>query len=89
MTRRSAKAGAARGTRWMVMAVGAALVAGGTFASLALFELNLELPEAAILLPIALTLGGVALLWAFAAVEWRSPADTVGTGGHAARRSMP
>jgi 4-amino-4-deoxy-L-arabinose transferase-like glycosyltransferase len=64
---------AARGTRWMVMAVGAGLVAGGTFASLALFELNLELPEAAILLPIALTLGGVALLWAFSAVEWRLP----------------
>jgi 4-amino-4-deoxy-L-arabinose transferase-like glycosyltransferase len=64
---------AARGTRWMVMAVGAALVAGGTFASLALFELDLELPEAAILLPIALTLGGVAILWAFAAVEWRFP----------------
>ena len=55
------------------MTVGAALVAGGTFASLALFELNLELPEAAILLPIALALGGVALLWAFAAVEWRLP----------------
>lgn len=64
----------ARATRWTVLAVGAALVAGGTFASLALFELNLELPEAAILFPIVLTLGGVGLLWAFAAAGWRFPA---------------
>jgi 4-amino-4-deoxy-L-arabinose transferase-like glycosyltransferase len=63
----------ARATRWAVMAVGGALVAGGTFASLALFELNLELPEAAILLPIVLTLGGVALLWAVMKAGWRVP----------------
>jgi 4-amino-4-deoxy-L-arabinose transferase-like glycosyltransferase len=67
----------ARGTGWAVMAVGGGLIFAGTFASLALFELNLELPETAILLPIVLTLGGVALLWAVMTAGWRVPRTPV------------
>jgi 4-amino-4-deoxy-L-arabinose transferase-like glycosyltransferase len=63
----------ARATRWAVMIVGGGLIFAGTFASLALFELDLELPETAILVPIVLTLGGVALLWAVMRVGWQVP----------------
>lgn len=61
-------------TRLSVLVLGAMLVVTGTFASVYLFELNLELPEAAIVLPIVLAVGGVALLSAVAAAGWRVPA---------------
>ena len=62
-------------TSLIVLALGALLIVAGTFASVYLFELNLELPEAAILLPIVLALGGVALLSAVASAGWRVPAN--------------
>jgi len=64
----------ARATWLSVLALGSGLVVIGTFISVYLFELNLELPEAAIILPIILAVGGVALLSAVASVGWRVPA---------------
>ena len=61
-------------TRLTVLALGALLVVAGTFTAVYLFELDLELPEAAIVLPIVLALGGVALLSAVASADWRVPA---------------
>ena len=61
-------------TRLTVMGLAAALVVAGSFTSVYLFELNLELPESAIVLPIVLTLGGIALLAAISAAGWRVPA---------------
>jgi 4-amino-4-deoxy-L-arabinose transferase-like glycosyltransferase len=61
-------------TRVTVMGLAGALVVAGSFTSVYLFELNLELPESAIVLPIVLTLGGIALLGAVSAAGWRVPA---------------
>lgn len=61
-------------TRFIVMALGAVLIVAGTFTSVYLFELNLELPESAIVLPVVFALGGVALLSAVASAGWRVPA---------------
>ena len=60
-------------TRLTVMGLAAALVVAGSFTSVYLFELNLELPESAIVLPIVLTLGGIALLAAVSTAGWRVP----------------
>jgi 4-amino-4-deoxy-L-arabinose transferase-like glycosyltransferase len=62
-----------RATRLSVMGLGAALLFAGTFISVYLFELNLELPESAIVLPIVLALGGLALLEAVARARWQVP----------------
>ena len=61
-------------TRLTVIGLAAALVVAGSFTSVYLFELDLELPESAIILPIVLTLGGIALLAAVSAAGWRVPA---------------
>jgi 4-amino-4-deoxy-L-arabinose transferase-like glycosyltransferase len=60
-------------TRFAVMFLGCALVLAGTFTSVYLFELDLELPASAIVLPVVLALGGVALLTAVAKAGWRVP----------------
>jgi 4-amino-4-deoxy-L-arabinose transferase-like glycosyltransferase len=70
-------AGRWHATRLAVLGLGAALVFAGTFTSVYLFELDLGLPESAIVLPIVLALGGVALLAAVAAAGWRVPATPV------------
>jgi 4-amino-4-deoxy-L-arabinose transferase-like glycosyltransferase len=61
------------GTRISVLALAAILVAGGAFAATSIFELDLDLPAAAIMLPIVLALGGVALLARAARVGWHVP----------------
>jgi 4-amino-4-deoxy-L-arabinose transferase-like glycosyltransferase len=61
-------------TRLAVMFLGCGLVIAGTFTSVYLFELDLELPPSAIVLPMVLALGGVALLTAAAKTGWRVPA---------------
>jgi len=66
--------GRARVTRLAVMGLGGGLVLAGTFTSVYLFELDLELPASAIALPVVLALGGVALLTAVAKAGWRVPA---------------
>jgi 4-amino-4-deoxy-L-arabinose transferase-like glycosyltransferase len=60
--------------RLCVLGLGALLVVAGTFASVYLFELDLDLPEAAIILPVVLAVGGVGLLSAAAREDWRVPA---------------
>lgn len=69
--RRSAAVFATRAT---VLALGALLVAGGAFVATAIFELNLELPAAAVTLPIVVTLGGMAVLARTARAGWHVPA---------------
>jgi 4-amino-4-deoxy-L-arabinose transferase-like glycosyltransferase len=61
-------------TRIAVLVLGGGLVLAGTFTSVYLFELDLELPASAIVLPVVLALGGVALLTAVAKAGWRVPA---------------
>ena len=63
------------GTRMSVLAIGGLLVAGGAFAATAIFELNLELPPAAVALPIVLMSGGVALIWHASSAGWHVPAQ--------------
>ena len=55
------------------LGLGALLVVTGTFMAVYMFELNLELPEAAILLPIALGAGGTAMLERSARHRWGVP----------------
>lgn len=61
-------------SRLAVMVLAGGLVLAGTFTSVYLFELDLELPASAIVLPVVLALGGVALLTAIAKAGWRVPA---------------
>jgi 4-amino-4-deoxy-L-arabinose transferase-like glycosyltransferase len=61
------------GTRISVLTIAAILLVAGSFGSVYLFELNLELPEAAVVFPVVLAVGGVALLAASAANRWRMP----------------
>jgi 4-amino-4-deoxy-L-arabinose transferase-like glycosyltransferase len=66
-------------TRLSVLLIGALFVAGGTFLGTSIFELDLELPAAAILLPIALAVGGTIVLSRSARVGWHVPAVPAAT----------
>ena len=71
-----AAAGKARDTRAVrivALALAALLVSGGTFAIVYMFELDLQLPRAAVLLPVVLTAGGLAYLVRTAHYHWRLP----------------
>jgi hypothetical protein len=57
----------------VALGLGALLLVGGTFMAVYLFELDLELPEAAILLPIVFGAGGTAILERSARLHWRLP----------------
>jgi len=57
----------------VAIGLGALLVVAGAFMATYLFELDLELPEAAILLPIVFAAGGTALLERSARQHWRLP----------------
>lgn len=61
------------GTRVAVLALAALLISGGTFAATSIFELNLELPKSAIILPIVLVAGGIAALARSARRGWHVP----------------
>lgn len=63
----------ARGTHLSVLVLGGGLIVVGTFLSLYMFDLHLELPDFAILLPIILAVGGVAILTAVSNAGWRVP----------------
>ena len=70
------------GTRLSVLLIGGLLVAGGTFLGTSLFELDLDLPDAAILLPIGLAVGGTLVLSRCARIGWhvqQVPAATLAT----------
>jgi len=66
--RRAAQEPAAttRATTASIILIAALLIVGGSFGGVYLFELDLELPAVAILLPLALLIGGTALLSAIA-----------------------
>ena len=68
-----ARSAAVAATRASVLLIGGLLVAGGAFAATAIFELNLELPPAAMTLPVVLMLGGAAALLRAARVGWHVP----------------
>ncbi len=60
-------------TRIAVLAIAALLVAGGSFASVYLWKLDLQLPAVAIVLPLALVAGGSTVLFQSARLHWRVP----------------
>lgn len=60
-------------TRTTVVALACAFVVAGSFGGVLLFDLDLELPASAIVLPVALGVGGIAFLTAIAAAGWRVP----------------
>jgi hypothetical protein len=60
-----------------VLVVAAILIVGGTFSSVYMFQLNLDLPPTALALPIALTLGGIALMTQVARKHWSTPATAI------------
>jgi 4-amino-4-deoxy-L-arabinose transferase-like glycosyltransferase len=72
----------ARFTRISVFAIAGVMIVAGSFGSVLLFRLNLELPASAILLPLALLAGGIALMTLSAQRHWnvpRSPAVPAAT----------
>jgi len=62
------------GVRVVALGLAALLVVAGTFTSVYIFQLDLDLPVSAILLPIALAAGGIGTLVRTAHVRWRLPA---------------
>jgi len=66
-------------TRASVLLIGALFVAGGAFLGTSIFELDLDLPAAAILLPIVLAVGGAMVLSRSARVGWHVPAVPAAT----------
>ena len=60
-------------TRIAVLTIAAVLIAGGSFASVYLWHLNIQLPPVAIVLPAALAIGGGALMYQAARRQWRVP----------------
>jgi 4-amino-4-deoxy-L-arabinose transferase-like glycosyltransferase len=67
------RAGAGRAVRVVALALAALLVAGGTFAIVYMFELDLDLPLSAVFLPIALAVGGIAYMVRTAEMRWQLP----------------
>jgi 4-amino-4-deoxy-L-arabinose transferase-like glycosyltransferase len=66
-----------RAVRLCVLGLAGLLVVAGSFTSVYLFELNLELPAHAIVLPVVLAVGGIAILASLAAVDWRLPVTPI------------
>jgi 4-amino-4-deoxy-L-arabinose transferase-like glycosyltransferase len=71
-------AGHNSGTRWAIALLGICLIGLGIAAALSLFELGLDLPRTAMVIPISLAIGGTALF--AAVVERRSLSPTVFAG---------
>ena len=65
--------GAARSVRAVVLALAALLVVAGSFVSVYIFELGLNLRMSAILLPYGLAVGGIVMLTQSARLKWRLP----------------
>jgi len=62
------------GTRYSVLLVAGILIVGGSFGGVALAHLNLSLSAGAFVLPLAIFVGGVALLFQSEQLGWRVPA---------------
>jgi hypothetical protein len=69
----AAEGSAGRAVRVAGLGLAALLVVAGTFMTVYIFELDLELPVTAILLPIALTAGGIGYMVRAARARWRLP----------------
>jgi 4-amino-4-deoxy-L-arabinose transferase-like glycosyltransferase len=63
-------------TRYGVLAVAGLMIVGGSFAGVYLSQIDLALPPAALLLPIAIMAGGVGLLFQAQRLRWHVPAGT-------------
>ncbi len=61
------------GTRYSVLLIAGLLIVGGSFGGVALSQLNLGLPATAFVLPLAVFVGGVALLFQMERINWRVP----------------
>jgi 4-amino-4-deoxy-L-arabinose transferase-like glycosyltransferase len=66
------------GTRWAILALGLCLIGLGVAAALSLFELGLDLPPTAVVIPIGLLAGGTALIVVM--VEKRSVSPSLFAG---------
>jgi 4-amino-4-deoxy-L-arabinose transferase-like glycosyltransferase len=64
-------------TRISVFVVAGILLVAGSFGSVYLFELDLDLPAAAILFPIVLAVGGIILMTAAARAGWGVPSTPI------------
>jgi 4-amino-4-deoxy-L-arabinose transferase-like glycosyltransferase len=62
-----------RWTRWSILIVAGILIVGGSFSSVYLFKLGLDLPPVAVLLPISLAVGGIVLMTQSALCAWQTP----------------
>jgi 4-amino-4-deoxy-L-arabinose transferase-like glycosyltransferase len=62
-----------RATRVAIFAIGAVMIVGGAFFSVFLFDVNLELPATAILLPVVIGAGGILLLTHSRLEGWTPP----------------
>lgn len=65
------------GTRGAVWTLASVLIVAGAFSSVYMFDLNLDLPEIAILLPILLAAGGIGLMVASYRAGWQVPRTAV------------
>jgi hypothetical protein len=70
-----------RGTRFSVLALAVVMILAGSFGSVVLFELDLELPPIAIALPLALAAGGIALTVQAARRQWAVPSNAAAVVG--------
>ena len=61
-------------TRFSIFVIAGVLIVGGAFSSVYIFQLNLNLPAAALALPVALAVGGILLLAQSARIQWKAPA---------------
>jgi 4-amino-4-deoxy-L-arabinose transferase-like glycosyltransferase len=59
-----------RGTRFSILAIAAVLILAGSFGSVILFELDVELPRIAIAFPLALAAGGIVMTVQAARRQW-------------------
>jgi 4-amino-4-deoxy-L-arabinose transferase-like glycosyltransferase len=64
-------------THLSVLAIAAILVVGGSFSSVYMFQLNLDLPPTALVLPIALAIGGMVLMAQAARRDWKTPSTAI------------
>ncbi len=60
-------------TRIAVLVIAGILIVGGSFGSVYLSELDLQLPWMAIVLPLTLVAGGICLMFQCARLQWRVP----------------
>ena len=66
-----------KATRVAVLTIAALAIAGGSFLSVYLWKLDLQLPPTAIVLPLALVAGGIMLMFQSSRRQWRVPRSAI------------